>query len=244
MKYETTYSSFIHEGSSHVRIMTKVVPFETNSLEIDKKNSDEKDGLKEVDEHVENEAKEKSKVNMEQGLVKNDVQSSNMDGEQLPAEMNDKKKEGIMSALDNSHDKVHIPAEKGDLGLIEDMVETSEGDKIDQNAAVGQRKHTHATIDSHKIDGRMDSLSEQKDDKEKPVHQGPKNVICNSAGCFSSLEELDMFNHLSLQVRSKLEDVDRYESSIKDHSTSTDESQENDNDANNSEHNGNESKLR
>lgn len=114
-------------------------------------------------------------------------------------------------------------AEKGDTGILDNHEEGNyedESSNTEQKILQGnmaQRKHSLADSErlSHKIEGRMDGSSRKGQEGEASAEDTlarPKNVICNAAGCFSSLEELDMFNELASQVRNSLEEFDKIES--------------------------------
>ena len=113
-------------------------------------------------------------------------------------------------------------AEKGDVGVLDDVkAEHSSGEQESLRGSVGQRKHPFETDESlnHRIKSLMDDNSRNKLDSKTNAELAstkPKNVICNAAGCFSSLEELDMFNELALQVRSNMERFDEFEKAAAD----------------------------
>ena len=252
VKYETTYSAFLREGSSHVRITTKMIPFETNALEIDKASlghADKSDPFDEetVDQQLNAKDEEKQQVEaIEQQQQMNEQAPGIRDFQDDKTGKNEIKKQVIddlgkvneesEKAIDSTDQSVGDDkdngirlAEKGDTGTVDEDRKNAEADiggvtddDKNLNSNVGQRKHSSGDSENRKIEGRMDDRSQWKPEGELKEGTGvnePKNVICNSAGCFSSLEELDMFNQLALQVKSNLEELDQIESNVKKETT-------------------------
>lgn len=72
-------------------------------------------------------------------------------------------------------------------------------------------------------EGRLKEGEIEQDKQTISDEKQPQNVICNAAGCFSSLEELDMFNKLALQVRNNLQNMDAIEAANIEKQAATDE---------------------
>ena len=115
-------------------------------------------------------------------------------------------------------------AEKGDTGVLDQeggeyKDESSNTEQRILQGNMAQRKHSLADSERlrHKTEGRVDGSLRKGQEDESSAEASlarPKNVICTAAGCFSSLEELDMFNELASQVRNSLEELDKIESAV------------------------------
>ena len=214
--YETTFTTY--EGKdeadhrSEVRVVTRIIPFKQNSLEIDKdrlSNVEKGDVEKVMDTNiVEKGSSEEQKRETVEKEGCNNMQEVDDVGNENEF---DKRKSEVYDDVKESSDivsEIGKAPEKGDTGLKD----VNEGEK-GHLQRVGQRKHdavdnTNAakevTADEEK--GNIESKGENDEnvDRKEPF-------ICTGAGCFSSVEQLEMFSKLALKVRSDLEKLEAAE---------------------------------
>ena len=237
-----------------------MIPFETNALELDK-TSLKSTGPSDTPEKPLHSVAQDPNTKSDKGrIVEEDQVSGSVASqeeisdkiEEIKESVIDEKAEGGKGEGENIADssggesapyESTNQAEKGDTGVLDDFREKFEdrGSNSEHeifHGNLGQRKHSLKSSESlhHKIDDQMGGSSsnepKSETDKEAMLH-GPKNVICNAAGCFSSLEELDMFNELASQVRSNLEELNKIEkSAIEERGTDVDASFERTEDGN------------
>ncbi|XP_065067856.1 ER degradation-enhancing alpha-mannosidase-like protein 3 [Rhopilema esculentum] len=214
--YETTFTTY--EGKdeadhrSEVRVVTRIIPFKENSLEIDKdrlSNVEKGDVEKVMDSHnVEKGSSEEQKRETGEEEGGNNMLEAHDVGNENDFDKRESKVLGDVKQNSNSVSEIGKAPEKGDTGL-KDVNEGKEG----HLQRVGQRKHDAVnnanaakdiTADEEK--GNIESKGENDEnvDRKEPF-------ICTGAGCFSSVEQLEMFSKLALKVRSDLEKLEAAE---------------------------------
>lgn len=125
----------------------------------------------------------------------------------------------------SKEERIDEQAEKGETGGVvevgSELFESLGSEKLHQGNDK-QEEHTFAEVGGPfgTSEGQVDDGSLNRENEgevsEEVTTTKRKNVLCNAAGCFSSIEELDMFNELALQVKSNLEDLDEIENAMKD----------------------------
>eukprot|EP00794_Sanderia_malayensis_P017887 gene17887-19669_t len=255
--FETTYTTYADSSSgeniSRIRVATKTIPFESDSLEIGgeglrkavkdesipKVVAEESGGKESIDSNTAhkgveyvgdselkgtNEAdalKKRLDVAIEEdkagGIKRADVENN------VVRETIANIKDHVNEIEEGTHDKQDRKIGDWKPEIISNVQKEMRDEEVSQEEVVKILKPKHqatADISDSKQDSDNNIISEKQvieddgqenlianvggGDKEK---QGGTDVMCNSAGCFSSLEELQMFNAMAEEVKSHIEQI-------------------------------------
>ena len=168
--------------------------------------------------------KEGKMVKEEAAIAAKDISG---DGEKVGLRKQDGREQGSVASkekeiVDSTKEDNSTPKEEGNSsGNIEQASQDGrpKQGEIEQHK---QGKPKEGDIEQHK-QGTLTPSEIEQDKQTISDEKQPQNVICNAAGCFSSLEELDMFNKLAMQVRNNLQNMDAIEAANIEKQAATDD---------------------
>ena len=124
--------------------------------------------------------------------------------------------------VDSTKEDNSTPKEEGNSSGNVEQAPQDDRPKQGEVEQDKQGKPKEGDIEQQK-QGTLTQSEIEQDKQTISDEKQPQNVICNAAGCFSSLEELDMFNKLAMQVRSNLQNIDAIEAANIEKQAATDD---------------------
>ena len=181
----TTRKDSLEESASQILVSTQEFPFEASSVEIkspDESPEGKHEKIRETNSGTED-ATETQSLDAKGGDIK-DLQGDTSKKDQAT-------KDGTLPEINGEQKALHLDNEKS--------IEMNAPDaKLLEYPELFTLQEDSAQTDSNKNDNGKD--------------MPPKKVVCNSAGCFSSLEELEMFNGMALQARNNFKQMEKEDS--------------------------------